>query len=115
MPSHEDLALVLAKRVKNTRERQGHNQAKLAELSGLTPAAISQIEAGDRVPAFKTLVVLAKALQTTPNDLMGLGGEATDPTLRGLFRDLQDMSSSDLDKVKDFARYIHSQSKGEST
>jgi transcriptional regulator with XRE-family HTH domain len=106
MPPADQRARTFASRVKRTRERQQLTQAQLAEASGLTPAAISQIEAGDRLPAFKTIVALARALRTTPNDLMGVEGEGIDPSLQGLFRDLKEMSPADLEKVKDFARYL---------
>src|SRR4051794_5419210 len=84
MPTADQRAAIFAKRVKLTRERQNLNQAQLAEKSGLTPAAISQIEAGERIPAFKTIIELAKALKTTPNDLMGVEGDSLDPSLREL-------------------------------
>src|SRR5690349_12995092 len=90
MSSADQRAATFAKRVKRTRERQGLNQAQLAEKSGLTAAAISQIEAGERIPAFKTIVELARALKTTPDDLMGVEGAGLDPSLKelsGLFKD----------------------------
>jgi len=112
MPSADQRAATFAKRVKRTRERQGLNQAQLAEKSGLTPAAISQIEAGDRIPAFRTIIELAKALETTPDDLMGVEGAGLDPSLKelsGLFKDLKEMKPKDLEKVKDFARWLLTQ------
>ncbi len=115
MPTADQRAAIFAKRVRLTRERQDLNQAQLAERSGLTPAAISQIEAGERIPAFKTILMLAKALGTTPDDLMGLEGAGLDPSLQelsGLFKDLKEMSPDDLDKVKAFAAWLLSQSKG---
>lgn len=99
----------LAQRIKQLRTLHGLNQAQLAQSSGLTPAAISQIEAGDRIPAFKTVLALAKALKTTPDDLMGQKVEGLDPSLRelsGLFRDLKQVSPEDLDKVKSFAQWL---------
>jgi transcriptional regulator with XRE-family HTH domain len=112
MPSADQRAAIFAKRVKLIRERQNLNQAQLADRSGLTPAAISQIEAGERIPAFKTMVELAKALKTTPDDLIGLESAGLDPSLQeltGLFKDLKEMSPKDLDKVKDFARWLLTQ------
>lgn len=116
MPSADKRAAVFARRMKLTRERQKLTQAQLAEKSGLTPAAVSQIEAGERLPAFNTIGALAKALETTPNDLMGLDGDSLDPSLqelRGLFRELKEMNPDDFDKVKTFAAYLLSQNKQE--
>jgi transcriptional regulator with XRE-family HTH domain len=109
MSTPEQPAEIFAKRVKLLRERQRMNQAQLAEASDLTPAAISQIEAGDRVPAFKTILALAKALKTTPDDLMGIETSQLDPSLQelsGLFKDLKEISPEDLEKVKEFAKYL---------
>jgi transcriptional regulator with XRE-family HTH domain len=114
MPTADQRAAIFAKRVKRTRERQELTQAQLAERSGLTPAAISQIEAGDRLPAFNTIMALAKALKTTPDDLMGLEGAGLDPSLQelsGLFKDLKEMSPKDMEKVKAFAAWLLSQQK----
>lgn len=108
----DSAAQTFARRLKFARQRQKLTQAQLADRSGLTAAAISQIESSDRMPAFRTIVALARALGTTPNDLMGLEEERLDPSLeelRGLFRDLKDMSPEDIDKVKAFASYLLAQ------
>lgn len=102
-------AATFARRAKAARERQKLTQTEVATRSGLTAAAVSQIEAGERLPAFKTIVALARALVTTPNDLMGIEEEQLDPSLqelKGLFRDLKDMSLEDFEKVKAFAAYL---------
>jgi len=91
-------------------------QAQLADARDLTPAAISQIEAGERVPAFKTILAIAKALKTTPDDLMGIETSQLDPSLQelsGLFKDLKAISHDDLEKVKDFAKYLLFQRKSD--
>ncbi|HMO55397.1 MAG TPA: helix-turn-helix transcriptional regulator [Tepidiformaceae bacterium] len=114
MATPDQRAEIFAKRVKLLRERQKLNQAQLADESGLTPAAISQIEAGERVPAFKTILALAKALETTPDDLMGIETSQLDPSLQelsGLFRDLKEISPADLETVKNFAKYLLFQKK----
>lgn len=114
MSTPNEPGATFAKRIKLTRERQGLNQAQLAEKSGLTPAAVSQIEAGDRLPAFNTILALASALDTTPDDLMGVESAGLDPSLRelsGLFRDLKEISPEDLEKVKAFATWLLYQQK----
>lgn len=94
-----------AHRIRATRLRMGLSQAELASRSGLTPAAISQLENGQREPSFSTLVRLSEALETSPNDLMG-AEEKLDPELQVLFRDLKDMDAGDLEKVVAFAKFI---------
>lgn len=99
-------ALEFGERLRNTRERQKLTQTELARKSGLTPAAISQLEAGLREPNFSTIVSLASALGTTPNDLMGIEEGAGDPSIRGLFRDLKQMTPGDFEKVKSYAQFL---------
>ena len=104
-----------AERLKKTRERQGLKQWELAERSGLTPAAISQLESRQREPTFSTIVRLAAALKTSPNDLMDIGdAERMDPSLRGLFRDAKKLTAEDVDAVRAFVAYL-STKKGEKT
>lgn len=56
----------IGRRIREFREKQGMNQSELAEKSGLTPGAISQIENGKRAnPTEDTLHKIAKALNTT--------------------------------------------------
>lgn len=52
-------------------QRKGITQHALAEASGLTAAAISQIVAGQREPSLKSILKICTALNTTPNDLLG--------------------------------------------
>lgn len=103
----DSVAREFAERLRKTRERQGYNQSELARRSGLTPAAISQLEGGQREPNFSTLVRLATALGTTPNDLMGIGaGEPADPSVQALFREVKKLEPDDFDKVKAFAQFL---------
>ena len=105
-------AIEFASAVRRVRDRQGLTQAQLSERSGLSAAAISQIESGQREPTFSTIVRLATALQTSPNDLMGLGPEAKpDPTHQALYRDLKGLSQDDYEKVTAFAQWLLSQKK----
>jgi transcriptional regulator with XRE-family HTH domain len=96
-----------SQRLNKTRERQGLTQAQLAERSGLTPAAISQLESGDRKPTFPTIIRLAEALKTSPNDLMAIKDmEGLDPSLQPLFRDLKKLSKRDVENVKSFIAFL---------
>ena len=51
-----------AKRLQTLREAAGVSQYKLAELSGLSKQALSQLEKGDREPSWETVQKLAKGL-----------------------------------------------------
>lgn len=54
-----------AKRLKALREAAGVSQYKLAELSGLSKQALSQLEKGDREPSWETVQKLARGLGVT--------------------------------------------------
>ena len=52
-------------------KRLNMSQHDLARSSGLTPAAVSQIVCGKRQCTTPTLIKICRALETTPNDLLG--------------------------------------------
>jgi len=60
--------------IKITRESFGFTQRELAEKSGLTTAAICQIERGLRSPNIKTILKLQKAFDGVSLDYL-IGGE----------------------------------------
>lgn len=92
------------------RERQGLSQSELGKRAGLSPAAISQLENGERRPNFTTLVNLSQALRTTPDALLGVTTQETEePGLKALFRKLEGLSSKDIDAVRSFVAYLKHQ------
>ena len=100
-------AVEFAQRLRQTRERQGLKQTQLAAAAGLSAAAISQLENGERRPNFTTLVGLARALSTTPDGLLGVSGKETgEPELKALFRNLEGLSASDVTAVQGFVSYL---------
>jgi transcriptional regulator with XRE-family HTH domain len=95
------------------RDRQGLTQADLAGASGLTAAAISQIENGEREPSFSTIVRLASALGTTPNDLMGIEDTSQiDPSLKPLYRKVKKLTKEDVNTVDAFLNFLAEKNKG---
>lgn len=54
----------------------GMTQYELAQRSGLTQAAVSQLISGDREPMVSTLLRICAALKTTPNDLLSFYSES---------------------------------------
>lgn len=60
-------ALVTARRARDL------SQEELAELAGLTQAAVSRYESGSRVPQREPLCAIARALGVTPEFLEGVG------------------------------------------
>ena len=63
---------VFATRLKEARERQGLNQAQLAQRAEMQPSAIAHFEANRRKPSFENVRRLAKALDVSSDYLLGV-------------------------------------------
>lgn len=66
------MSQLLGQMIVHYRKQAGLNQKSLAELVGLTSAALSQYEKGKREPNILVIMNLARALNTTSDALMGL-------------------------------------------
>jgi len=78
MPSQKEPKTVFGARLIAARRAKGLTQVQLAEAAGTTQRAISFYEATGGNPSAEAVVRLAKALDTTADDLLGLS-EANDP------------------------------------
>lgn len=56
--------------IKVMRKQKNMTQADLAELLGVTPAAISRYESGERIPDIVTAAKIANALGCKVDDLI---------------------------------------------
>ncbi len=104
---------VLRSRITETRERKGMNQAKLAEEAHITPAAISQIEKGLRIPTVPVLQRIANALGVTIDYLTG---KTDEPELRDMlqyedfktfFRGYRSLDPEDQKTVSKLVDFLH--------
>lgn len=59
--------------LRRLRSTRGMTQAQIAELAGVTPAAISQVESGRRGLSLDSVLQLCESLGTGIDDLVGLG------------------------------------------
>lgn len=66
-----EAAAILGQSVRAARERRHLTQAKLARAAGLSKAGLSLIERGVRETTIATLLSLARALEVTPELLLG--------------------------------------------
>lgn len=103
----QDLTLSFGQRLRRIREEKGLSQSELARQCGLTPAAVSQLEAEDRQPSFGTLRRIAEGLGVTAAHLLGESADVPDH-LEAFFRDLEKLSAPDREKVKAFAAFLRS-------
>ena len=110
-------ASAIGRRIKETREKLGFNQAKLALEADITPAAISQIESGDRTPSTPILRRLATALQVSADYLLGstdkseLKDMLQDQSVQKFFRGFQDLNETDKQFIQKQIDLLRSQSK----
>lgn len=65
-----DAKLAVATNLKRIRSDKGLTQAELAELCGLTQAALSQIEVGKAWPDYKTIDLICDALKCQHTELI---------------------------------------------
>jgi transcriptional regulator with XRE-family HTH domain len=70
MDRQEDALRKLGRRLKQLREEQGLSTAELASLTALEPNDISNMEAGALDVPLTTIIALARALGTTPAQLL---------------------------------------------
>lgn len=66
---------ILAERIKKRRKELRLNQGDLGELLGTNQTQVSRYETGENDPTAVVLLALAKALETTPNWLLGFDEE----------------------------------------
>jgi len=67
----------LAERIKERRKQLNLSQAELAALAGMSQMQISRYESGSSEPNANAFTRLARALQTTPDWLLGFSGDAS--------------------------------------
>lgn len=113
MSDKSEQAQIISNNIKRLRESNGWNQSTLASKAGITPAALSQIEKGDkRLPTFVVLRKLASALNVQPYELTG---EAPPPPTeadqisREFYRRwdiLEDLSEDDQKMLRDMAERL---------
>ncbi len=103
----------VALRIKQRRHELRITQTELAQISGLTPAAISQFEAGTRHPSFKTLSALSNALKVTSDFLIGQTEKRyedllADPRVSAMLKGMMDLNESDKEILFKFYEFLKS-------
>lgn len=98
MPRRKQPPTGFGKRLLELRKARGLTQVELAELTGSTQRAISYYENEASFPPAAAVIVLAKALHVTTDELLGLkqreaGPLETDPQLRRMWKRFQQVSS----------------------
>lgn len=112
MPSEEE-ATSLANRLREAREFANLSQGFVAEQTGLSRSAISEIERGQRRVESLELKRLAAVFRMPIEYFLGaddpeLAGAAPDQTVQALTRATQDMTPDNRREVLRFALFLQS-------
>lgn len=113
----EDPTRAIGQRIKKLREQSEFTQAKLAAEANITPAAISQIEKGERIPSTPILRRMAAALKVSTDYLLGATDETKlkdilqDEKVQNFFRGFQDLSPRDKQTIQQQIEFLKNQSK----
>jgi transcriptional regulator with XRE-family HTH domain len=106
----------VAKRIRSVREEKGLTQAQLAVQSSVTPAAICQIEAGDRIPSTPILRRIASVLNVSIDYLLGASDKVeikdllNDEGVRKFFRGFQGLSAQDQKQIQEQIEFLKNRS-----
>lgn len=104
-------------RIKKVRENLGMTQAKLATDAEVTAAAISQIEAGDRVPSSPILRKIAAVLAVSTDFLLGKTEKSEiedllqNDRVQKFFRGFSDLNAKDKELIEQQIEFLKSKNK----
>lgn len=94
---------LLGKRIRELRKKKGIKQEKLAELVGLEPTSISNIENGYNYPTIQNLEKIALALNSSFVDIFKF--EQHNDT-KDLIYEINVMLNKNPDKTRDFYKIL---------
>lgn len=94
---------LLGKRIKELRKRKGLNQERLAELVGLEPTSISNIENGYNYPTVQNLEKIAKVLDTSLSDIFRFSQHQDTKDLQA---EINSMLDDNKDKIQDVYKIV---------
>lgn len=93
----------IANKIIELRDSVNWSQSELARKSGVTGAAISQIEKGDRMPSLIVLRKLAEAFNVSVSELTGDSTSSSNDEAQIFFRkfgDLKNLSEADQKMIQ---------------
>lgn len=108
---------ILPRKITEERKKRGLSQAQLAEQSGVTPGAISQIENGQRFPTIPVLSGIAKVLGVSIDYLTGKSEESEledllqQEEVQTFFRGFQALDPKDQETIIRQIEFMRSKSR----
>jgi transcriptional regulator with XRE-family HTH domain len=109
---------ILCKRITESRIKLKMNQAQLAEKANVTPAAISQIENGLRVPSMPVMHNIARVLGVSIDYLTGKTDKSElqdllqDDDIKAFFRGFESLNDADKELIKKQIKFLKSNYQG---
>jgi len=103
-------AEIISNNIKRLRGEADWSQAVLAKKSGVSPAAISLIEKGERIPSLVVTRKLAAAFKVSEAELTGAQAQSTNQINKdahAFFRDygeINDLDTDDQEIIKDLVK-----------
>ena len=88
MSGHETKGLlrIVASRIRALRKAAAFSQEELSERADISPQYLSRLENGRQVPSMSIIVDLARALGTTPSELLAEAEPKKDPQAERISR-----------------------------
>lgn len=99
----------IGKRVRRRRKAQHLTQEQLAELCGLSTQYISHIETAVSIPSTETIMKLALALATTPDEFLTGTVKRGEEAWRDVAQMLRPLSPGQLELTRSFLRWVTEQ------
>ena len=107
----EGIAKIIGKRIKSTREQKGIIQKALAEMVGVSPAAINQFEKGEKKPSSELLANIARELGVSTDYLLGASKKEDiffTEDMAAAFRDFKELSKRDREIILENIKLLKS-------
>ena len=99
----------IGKRVKRRREKLNLTQAVLAERCDITEQYVSNIERAISIPSTETIMMLANAMDTTPNEFLVGSVKWSGEEWKAVADKLRTLGDRHLDLVSSFIDWVKEQ------
>jgi len=100
---------LIGKRLARIRKRQGLTQEKLGEAIDSSPSYISNIERSISIPSIETIMKLAIALDTTPDEFLVGAVRHGDEEWKDVAEGLRGLDKKQLELVRSFIQWAAQQ------
>lgn len=94
---------LIGSRIRELRKHKNINQEQLAELVGVEPTSVSNIENGRNYPSFNTLEKIVEVLGITFNDVFIFQHHRDNKDLKN---EINEIINNNPDRLKDFYKIL---------